>query len=463
MAKNDFKAFATGDDANVLSQADYDALAARSSGFQSGIAKSAQLNKVLRQSSIIAAVLAQFIVDQVGKDATDNGSVDALVENLKAAIFNDTALTGAPTAPTPDVEDDSTRLATTAFVQQLSGNSATQQWVRDNAVVKTGDTMTGTLNAPNLSVNQGVEDDTSATLIYNDQGRRNIVFRTGPAGEYKYSFINEDGVMNLPARPMWTFTPWDTGNFDPNSLISKGGGTMTGTLYVPVVRLNEGLIDDGAVPEIYNDTGKRNLVFRTGPESAYKYSVFDENGLLTLPARPQWGATPWDTGNFDPLSLVAKAGDVMSGDLCIQRTNDNARGILLRRPDGTNQFWIHGTKDYMAIGLMAGNGEWSANPFSMATDGTVTVTKNMHIGGATYFSDGNIWGSTWGNDYLSNVVSNKANAGSQCQRVDLREFGPVGFGQVVDLPAPWVMCGLRLAFVSGYDVFYPRGTWLRNQ
>ncbi len=56
MATNDFKPFATGSGANVLSQADYEALSALASGFLSGKASSAQVNKALRQSSTICGL-----------------------------------------------------------------------------------------------------------------------------------------------------------------------------------------------------------------------------------------------------------------------------------------------------------------------------------------------------------------------------------------------------------------------
>ncbi|WP_435945875.1 hypothetical protein [Dryocola sp. BD586] len=49
MPVNDFKAFATGELANVLSQPEYEDLEALGTGFQSGIARSEELNKVWRQ------------------------------------------------------------------------------------------------------------------------------------------------------------------------------------------------------------------------------------------------------------------------------------------------------------------------------------------------------------------------------------------------------------------------------
>ncbi|WP_232465470.1 hypothetical protein [Burkholderia ubonensis] len=69
-----------------MSQADYEALAALLTGFVSGTAQSAQLNKVWRQSSIMSAVLAQFIVDLTGQDAIDDGTTVTLLANLKMAV-----------------------------------------------------------------------------------------------------------------------------------------------------------------------------------------------------------------------------------------------------------------------------------------------------------------------------------------------------------------------------------------
>lgn len=90
MATNNFKAFANTNSANVTSQSEYEALAALLSGFQSGKASSAQINKVLRQSSAMAYVLAQFISDSANVDVLDNGNTSAILANLKLAM---TALT----------------------------------------------------------------------------------------------------------------------------------------------------------------------------------------------------------------------------------------------------------------------------------------------------------------------------------------------------------------------------------
>lgn len=90
MATNNFKSFGIGAGANVTSQSDYEALAALLTGFQSGKASSAQINKALRQSSTMAYVLAQFISDSASVDVLDNGAPATILANLKSAM---TALT----------------------------------------------------------------------------------------------------------------------------------------------------------------------------------------------------------------------------------------------------------------------------------------------------------------------------------------------------------------------------------
>ncbi|WP_254361368.1 phage tail protein [Photorhabdus heterorhabditis] len=74
--------------ANVLSNEEYATLAARVNGFTAGVAKSRELNKAWRQSSIITHILAQYIADESGNDVLDNGDIDALKKSLAAAIKN---------------------------------------------------------------------------------------------------------------------------------------------------------------------------------------------------------------------------------------------------------------------------------------------------------------------------------------------------------------------------------------
>ncbi|KAA1175367.1 tail fiber protein, partial [Photorhabdus heterorhabditis] len=86
MAKNDFKAFATGENANTLSQEEYENSDFIEEGFKSGIARSERLNKVWRQSSIIAAVIGKYIAEKTGEDVIDDGDLEKLTQQLDLAL-----------------------------------------------------------------------------------------------------------------------------------------------------------------------------------------------------------------------------------------------------------------------------------------------------------------------------------------------------------------------------------------
>lgn len=86
MATNDFLPFGTGVGANVLDQASYAALAARTGGFSSGVAKSNEVNKAIRQSSAMSAMIGQFIADKAVANASDDGDLATLQARFIAAL-----------------------------------------------------------------------------------------------------------------------------------------------------------------------------------------------------------------------------------------------------------------------------------------------------------------------------------------------------------------------------------------
>ncbi|WP_220788953.1 tail fiber protein, partial [Klebsiella aerogenes] len=95
-ATNDFLSFATGSNANVTPQSDWKTLPAVTSGFTSGKASSAQVNKAIRQATFIASGLAQFVSDTLLQDILDNGNSAAFVTALKQAIVNGSVPAGIP-------------------------------------------------------------------------------------------------------------------------------------------------------------------------------------------------------------------------------------------------------------------------------------------------------------------------------------------------------------------------------
>ncbi|WCM21349.1 hypothetical protein NDK50_07850 [Paraburkholderia bryophila] len=85
--EQDFLPYAVGGSANVLSQSAYAALTTLlQNGLTSGIVPSNELNKILRQPSIIASVIAQFIVNNAGQPAIDDGTTATLLANLGTAV-----------------------------------------------------------------------------------------------------------------------------------------------------------------------------------------------------------------------------------------------------------------------------------------------------------------------------------------------------------------------------------------
>lgn len=101
MATNNFKAFALDPNANVMSQADWEALPALLSGFTAGKASSAQVNKAIRQATTIAALVGQFIANS-GADALDNADVSGLVTKFTNALTTNLRLgAGAPAIGIP--------------------------------------------------------------------------------------------------------------------------------------------------------------------------------------------------------------------------------------------------------------------------------------------------------------------------------------------------------------------------
>lgn len=87
MATNEILPFAsTNTGTNLLTQAEYAADAQRTTGHQPGIARSKLENKALRQASLLAAGLAEFIADYQANNVTDSLTPQNIADYLLAAI-----------------------------------------------------------------------------------------------------------------------------------------------------------------------------------------------------------------------------------------------------------------------------------------------------------------------------------------------------------------------------------------
>lgn len=154
MSTNDFKVFAGAAGANVVAQVDWPTDPDIAQGFQTGTARAAAANKAIRQSSIIASMVAQFIVDNAATDALDDGTIATLQAGFQTAVEEfittavnglapkaDPTFTGVPAAPTATKGTNTTQLATCAFVQKAVGDYAP----------KSSPALTDTPTAPTVS------------------------------------------------------------------------------------------------------------------------------------------------------------------------------------------------------------------------------------------------------------------------------------------------------------------------
>ncbi|MCT8341890.1 MULTISPECIES: gp53-like domain-containing protein [Photorhabdus] len=84
--KNDFKAFSINNNANVVSQPEYEKSQNLKTGFPPEDITTHVLNKALRQSSTIASAVADFIATQSGDDVLDDGDIIKLIAQLNRAL-----------------------------------------------------------------------------------------------------------------------------------------------------------------------------------------------------------------------------------------------------------------------------------------------------------------------------------------------------------------------------------------
>ncbi|WP_175689708.1 hypothetical protein [Burkholderia anthina] len=165
---------------------------------------------------------------------------------------------------------------------------------------------------------------------------------------------------------------------------------------------------------------------------------------------------------------LSRAGDTMTDRLTLSREGWQAELQLQNLRPGQRSSAFIRARDAGGVEII--NSAYNGVPWQASNEGETFQPGTAHVGGASFQADGNVWGAAWGNDFLSNVVGRKAVAGARVQHDSgLAEFDYVGsvssnvHGQV-DLPAPWVVAGLRVnADNRSVTAIWQRGVVLRNQ
>ena len=88
MPRNEIKAFAVAEEANVINQNEWENSQALKTGFKKGLARSSEINKAIRQSSSMAAAIAEFTAEKSGEDILDNGDITTLKNHFESALKN---------------------------------------------------------------------------------------------------------------------------------------------------------------------------------------------------------------------------------------------------------------------------------------------------------------------------------------------------------------------------------------
>ncbi|HDR9117324.1 TPA: hypothetical protein QDB15_001068 [Burkholderia vietnamiensis] len=299
---------------------------------------------------------------------------------------------------------DTNDLGLLAFASQLAAY-ASQDWVKGYAVNKAGDTMTGTLT---IAVPGGYSGVVLSASGYTPR------IQTDGAGKFV-------GVVNgaNTAVNMWVY---DGGQVSTRSNLTVGGTTVGGGA-------NATVATDGNV---------------YGPVWGGWLSTYLSNTYVSC-----------SVPRMSDRLIVSRDG--WQADIQLQNLYSQNSNVYLRARVGG--------------GLDIINSAYNGVPWQVSDGGETWQNGTAHVGGASFQTDGNVWGAAWGNDYASNVVARKANAGARVQwDSGIVEFDWVGSNNsvvraTIDLPAPYVVTGLRVAANPsiGVAVIWQRGAVLRNQ
>lgn len=248
MPINDFKPFAAGPGANVTSQADWENLPALLTGFMSGKASSAQMNKAFRQASFIAAALAQFVSEKTDQDVLDDGDLPGFVEKLTAGFA---AQYLSRSNPFGDIASDGAEAIATALA-----NLQLERFVQLSNATR--------INSPNGKLYLWINN--AAWGVYDDESAKNIPLdvNCGGTGSTTASGAQDNLGISSGIFPIGMPFFWPSSSspaeifpeFSGQVFLKWNGASFSATEYpklakvIPGLRLTEAR---GEFPRIWDD------------------------------------------------------------------------------------------------------------------------------------------------------------------------------------------------------------------
>ncbi|EDQ5930004.1 hypothetical protein XY32_003181 [Salmonella enterica subsp. enterica] len=148
------------------------------------------------------------------------------------------------------------------------------------------------------------------------------------------------------------------------------------------------------------------------------------------------------------LNAVQKNGDEMTGTLSLK--GDARLHFSIANEDGNARMWLY--KDKGSDGVCLNNGIDGGGDFIFGKNSEFYSPSHIHAGSAVLNSNGDTYGSVWGNQYISTWINNCF--ATRDNNINLRatiDWVNQNFVQNIDLTAPQT-----IQFWDGRG--YPRGT-----
>ncbi|WP_079952891.1 gp53-like domain-containing protein [Salmonella enterica] len=179
------------------------------------------------------------------------------------------------------------------------------------------------------------------------------------------------------------------------------------------------------------------------------------------------------------LNAVQKTGDTMTGNLFLK--NDGRMHFAIVNEDGNARMWLY--KDKGGDGVRLNNGIDGGDDFVFGKNSEFYSPSSIHAGAAIFGNNGDVYGSAWGNIWLTSWLNNQfaardnnINARAPRNTASLATNGwfrdastglivqwgthPGGSGTyTVNLPQPFPHAGLwALGWVAG-ALYYGSDDW----
>ncbi|CAJ6881310.1 phage-related tail fiber protein [Burkholderia pseudomallei] len=267
-----------------------------------------------------------------------------------------------------------------------------------------------------------------------------------------------------------------------NSKVDKAGGRVTGPLTLGSTTNYSRTVWDanGYTPSIQADKAANQIGFVNAANSAYNLWVYDggqvaTRGSLTVGGSSVGGGSNatyatdgnvygsvWGgwLSNWLNANKASRAGETIFGRYVFSNQGWQADLALHNWRSGQDAWVYLRARD--GGGLEVINSAYNAVPWNVSNDGETWQSNNLHVGGATFQTDGNVIIPGRGTNLFS-WLDNKVDHGAQCFHGGAdNEFGSVNVGYAgnrVVAGSPWVLQGLRSQ--AGSNVTFLIACWLR--